>query len=87
MIKMAFTKEQIEHYHDIGLMPDWAYYQQNDASPQENYDRQKAKIRQSIIDKLQEEQQQKEIEKQMERKVEDILEDLLSGLDFDIVLK
>jgi len=27
----------IEWYHDNGYMPDWAYYQQNGKSAQENY--------------------------------------------------
>ncbi len=34
---MAFSKEEIEYYHDKGLMPDWAYYQQNGKSIQENF--------------------------------------------------
>jgi len=52
MIIMAFTKEQIEYYHDIGLMPDWAYYQQNGASAQENFDRQRAKFKKQMLDRL-----------------------------------
>lgn len=27
---MAFTRQELEFYHDRGLMPDWAYYQQVD---------------------------------------------------------
>ncbi len=34
---MAFTLEQIESLHNAGLMSDWAYYQQNGKSLQENY--------------------------------------------------
>lgn len=26
-IKMPFSKDEIEYYHNVGLMPDWAYYQ------------------------------------------------------------
>lgn len=37
---MAYTKEQLEYLHDSGKMPDWAYYQQNEATAQENYNRQ-----------------------------------------------
>ena len=52
---MAYTKEQIEHLHDSGKMPDWAYYQQNGATAQENYNRQRAKFRKEALDRLQEE--------------------------------
>ena len=34
---MAFTLEQIESLHNAGLMSDWAYYQQNGKSLQENF--------------------------------------------------
>ncbi len=35
------TLEEIEMYHDIGLMPDYAYYQQNGKSATENWNKQK----------------------------------------------
>jgi hypothetical protein len=41
---MAFTPEEIEYYHNRGLMPDWAYYQQNGKSAQENYVEQHRKM-------------------------------------------
>ena len=84
---MAYTKEQIEYLHDSGKMPDWAYYQQNGATAQENYNRQIQAFRNRLRDKQQEEQQQKEIEKQIEYKLEKILEDLLNDLNFNIILK
>lgn len=84
---MAYTKEQIEYLHDSGKMPDWAYYQQNGATAQENYNRQMQAFRNRLRDKQQEEQQQKEIEKQIEDKLEKILEDLLNDLNFNIILK
>lgn len=84
---MAYTKEQIEYLHDSGKMPDWAYYQQNGATAQENYNRQIQAFRNRLRDKQQEEQQQKEIEKQIEDKLEKILEDLLNDLNFNIILK
>lgn len=31
------TEETIEYLHKKGSMPDWAYYQQNGKSPEENY--------------------------------------------------
>lgn len=84
---MAYTKEQIEYLHDSGKMPDWAHYQQNGATAQENYNRQIQAFRNRLRDKQKEEQQQKELEKQIEKKLEKTLEDLLRNLNFDIVLK
>ena len=73
---MAYTKEQIEYLHDSGKMPDWAYYQQNGGSAQENYNRQKIEQRQRITQKLQE----KELEEIIMKKIETILEDLFSNI-------
>lgn len=84
---MAYTKEQIEYLHDSGKMPDLAYYQQNGATAQENYNRQIQAFRNRLRDKQQEEQQQKEIEKKIEDKLQKILEDLLKDLNIDIILK
>lgn len=50
---MAFSKEQIEYLHNTGKMPDWVYYQQNGASAQENYNRQKLEQRQRMTYQLQ----------------------------------
>ena len=44
VLEMAYTKEQIEWLHDNGLMPDWAYYQQNGKTAQENWNGQHRKI-------------------------------------------
>ena len=82
---MAYTKKQIEYLHDSGKMPDWAYYQQNGATAQENYNRQIQAFRNRILERYQYEQQEKE--KQIEDKLEEILEDLLKDLNFDIILK
>lgn len=73
---MAFSKEQIEYLHNTGKMPDWAYYQQNGGSAQENYNRQKIEQRQRITQKLQE----KELEEIIMKKIETILEDLFSNI-------
>lgn len=80
---MAYTKEQIECLHDSGKMPNLAYYQQNKATAQENYNRQIQVFRNRLKDRQQEEQQQKEIEKQ----IEDNLQNLLKDLNFNIILK
>lgn len=84
---MSYTKEQIEYLHDIGKIPDWAYYQQNGATSQENYNRQIQAFRNRITERQQQEQQQEEIEKKIEYKLQKILEDLLKDLNFDIILK
>lgn len=73
---MAFSKEQIEYLHNTGKMPDWAYYQQNGATAQENYNRQKLEQRQRMTQQLQE----KELEEIIMKKVETILEDLFSNI-------
>ena len=73
---MAFSKEQIEYLHNTGKMPDWVYYQQNGASAQENYNRQKLQQRQIMTQQLQE----KELEEIIMKKVEIILEDLFSDI-------
>lgn len=41
---MAYTLEQIEYLHNRGLMPDWAYYQQNGKSAQANFNEQRLKF-------------------------------------------
>ena len=84
---MAYTKEQIEYLHDSGKMPDWAYYQQNRTTAQENYNRQIQAIRTKLKDKYKEEQQQKETEKQIENTLEEILNDLVNDLNFNIIIK
>lgn len=37
---MAFTRQELEFYHDRGLMPDWAYYQQVDIPPEKKLEAQ-----------------------------------------------
>ena len=86
---MAYTKEQIEYLHDSGKMPDWAYYQQNGATAQENYNRQIQAFRNRLRDRQQEKQQKKEIEKQIEKQLEDKIEETLEELlkDFNLNTK
>ena len=35
--RKGMDKEQVELYHNLGLMPDWVYYQLNGKSANENY--------------------------------------------------
>lgn len=48
---MSYNKEQIEYLHYIGKIPDWAYYQQNGATVQENYNRQIQAFRNRITER------------------------------------
>lgn len=85
---MAFTPEQIEWLHDNGKMPDWAYYQQNGKTAQQNYADATRRARERIM-KLYEEQQaearrkeeekklEADIEKQVEKAIEKALDKLL----------
>jgi hypothetical protein len=87
-IIMALTPEQIEWLHDNGKMPDWAYYQQNGKTAQQNYADATRRARERIM-KLYEEQQaeakrkeeekklEADIEKQVEKAIEKALDKLL----------
>ena len=41
---MPLTPEQADYYHDRGMMPDWAWVQQNGRSPQWNWEYQHRKM-------------------------------------------
>lgn len=91
---MSLTSEQIEWLHDNGKMPDWAYFQQNGKSAQQNYVEATNRARERIM-KLYEEQQEesrrkaeekkmeeelsKKIEEKLEKTLEKTLADLLKG--------
>lgn len=65
---MAFTPEQADYYHDRGMMPDWAWVQQNGRSPQWNYEYQKAKMYRELEEReaaKRREEAKKEIERQL----------------------
>lgn len=62
---MALTLEQIEYLHDIGKMPDWAYYQQNGKTAQQNYVEQKRKMRKETEEQLNRMRQQEQMEEDM----------------------
>ena len=83
---MAYNTELIEYLHNSGKMPDWAYYQQNGATAQQNYNRQIQAIRNRLKDRQQEKQQQKEIEKQIEKQLEEKIEETLEELLKDFKL-
>lgn len=73
---MAYTQEQIEWLHDNGKMPDWAYYQQNGKSAQQNYVEATRKARERILKNYYEQQEEakrkaeeKKLEKELEKKL------------------
>ena len=73
---MAFTDEQIEYLYKTGKMPQWAYFQQNGKTAQENYntillERQNKTLTKSI---------EKEIEEKFEETVYNALDEILKGL-------
>ena len=91
---MALTPEQIEWLHDNGLMPDWAYYQQNGKSAQANFEAQTRKFKADCMKRIVEQERRKEedrrrkeeekaleaeIEKKAEAAIEKALDDLLKG--------
>ena len=88
---MAYTLEQIEWLHDNGYMPDWAYYQQNGKSAQDNYNAQHKKMmeqyrqreaeqRRQAEEKALEKKLEAELEKQIEKKLDKALEKALDDL-------
>ena len=91
---MAYTQEQIEWLHDNGKMPDWAYFQQNGKTAQQNYveatrrakekilkryEEQQAEVRRKAEEKELEKKLEAELEKKLEKTLEKALDDLLKG--------
>lgn len=65
------TKEEIEYYHNSGLMPDWVYYQVNGKTVQENY-----------IDIVKKRDNERELEESITKQIEETID-----RHFDDVLK
>lgn len=91
---MALTLEQIEWLHDNGKMPDWAYFQQNGKTAQQNYVEATRRAKEKILKRYEEQQEEArrkaeekelekkleaEIEKKLEKTLEKALDDLLKG--------
>ena len=85
---MAYSLEQVESFHNQGVMPDWIYYQLNGKSLQENYQDVIHKMQQDFRKKQQEELQNQEIEKEVseyvEKSLDNILDKLLKDINIDI---
>jgi len=73
-------KQMIEYYHDIGLMPDWWYYQVNGKSATENYLDIVSKRDRQLREEMLREKEKKELEKELETKLEETLEKVLNDL-------
>lgn len=77
--RYTMTEETIEYLHKKGSMPDWAYYQQNGKSPEENYREQ----RENIIDKYHlSGQLEKIIEKKLNLTIENALNSIFKDFKF-----
>lgn len=89
---MALTPEQIEWLHDNGKMPDWAYFQQNGKTAQQNYTEATRRAKEKILKRYEAQQEEarrkaeekkleaeleKKMEKQLEKALEKALDDLL----------
>ena len=73
---MSLTPAEANYYHDKGIMPDWAWFQQNGRTAQENYKYQKDKMRSEIEQQKQIEKQiQEEIDKAINKAMQDIFKD------------
>lgn len=75
--------ELLEYYHNTGKCPDWAYYQLNGKTAQENYQAILAN-RQAWIQELMEEKRlealvEKQVEERLGEAVEKALGDLFAG--------
>ena len=81
---ITMDKQMIEYYHDIGLMPDWWYYQVNGKSATENYldmiNKRDKEFREELLRQKEKEEMKKELEKEFETKLEDTLEKALDDL-------
>lgn len=65
------TKEEIEYYHNSGLMPDWVYYQVNGKTAKENY-----------IDIVAKRDNERELEESITKQIEEAID-----MHFDDILK
>ena len=75
------TKEEIEQYHNSGLMPDWVYYQVNGKTVQENYTDIIAKRDKEYSDSLNERELEESITKQIEETIDKHFDDILKELN------
>ena len=74
------TKEEIEYYHNSGLMPDWIYYQVNGKTAEENYIdilmKRNIEYRDLIVDR----ELENSISKRLEETIDNSLDNIISKL-------
>lgn len=70
-------KEEIEYYHNSGLMPDWVYNQVNGKTAQENYIDIVMKRDQEYRDSLNEREVEESISNSLEETIDKCLDDIL----------
>ena len=69
---MAFTPEEADYYHDRGLMPDWAWVQQNGRSPEWNWEYQHKKMDEDLR-RREAAKRREEAKKEIERQILDAI--------------
>lgn len=74
------TKEEIEYYHNSGLMPDWIYYQVNGKTAEENYIdilmKRNIEYRDLIVDR----ELENSISKRLEETIDNCIDDIISKI-------
>lgn len=74
------TKEEIEYYHNSGLMPDWIYYQVNGKTAEENYRDILMKRNKEYRDLIVDRELEDTISKRLEETIDNCLDNIISKL-------
>ena len=74
------TKEEIEYYHNSGLMPDWIYYQVNGKTAEENYRDISMKRNKEYRDLIVDRELVDTISKRLEETIDNCLDNIISKL-------
>lgn len=74
------TKEEIEYYHNSGLMPDWIYYQVNGKTAEENYRDILMKRNKEYRDLIVDRELEDTISKRLEETIDNCLYNIISKL-------
>lgn len=74
------TKEEIEYYHNSGLMPDWIYYQVNGKTAEENYRDISMKRNKEYRDLIIDRELEDSISKRLEETIDNCIDDIISKI-------
>lgn len=77
---MSLSEKEVEILHEKGLMPDWAWIQQNGRTAQENYEYQRSKFKKQIDLRQQIADQEKAIDELILQGLDKALKDLFKSL-------